>query len=68
MQTHPLTAFRESRQISKTDLADQLGVSCAAVSRWEAGERWPSYHSMIRIKEVTGITHGDILSYREGVA
>lgn len=39
MEKHALTSFRETEQLSKSNLAKRLKCSPAAVTRWEAGER-----------------------------
>lgn len=54
---HPLRAYRERQDppINRRELAELLGVTTAAVSRWEAGERKPGYNQLVKIMEKTGI-------------
>lgn len=57
---HPLTAFRKAKKLSQAELGKQLGVSPAAVSRWEAGERFPDRELWPRIRAVTGLGVEDL--------
>lgn len=54
---HPLKAYRERQEppLTQERLAGLLGVSKAAVSRWEAGERKPEETILPTITERTGI-------------
>lgn len=55
---HPLKAYRERCKppMTQDELAQALGVTKAAVSRWETGERFPERQFWQRIHEVTGIS------------
>lgn len=57
MDTHPLKAFRESQDppLTQDELAARLGVTKAAVSRWETGRRSPDVELLSIIEEKTGI-------------
>lgn len=57
MQQHPLRSFRESRSppLSQDELASLLGVTKAAISRWETGERFPERDLWSKIREITGV-------------
>jgi len=59
---HPLQAFREKQTppLSQRQLADMLGVSTAAISRWEAGERKPDGELVPMISEKTGISPAEL--------
>jgi transcriptional regulator with XRE-family HTH domain len=59
---HPLQAFREKQDppLNQRELADLLGVSTAAVSRWEAGERKPELELLPVIAEKTGIAPAEL--------
>lgn len=54
---HPLKAYRERQNppLTQEQLADLLGVTKAAVSRWESGERQPDQNLLLHIAEKTGI-------------
>jgi len=51
----PLRAYRERQELTQTELASRLGVSVAAVSRWEAGLRKIDDHLIAVVERVTGI-------------
>jgi transcriptional regulator with XRE-family HTH domain len=54
---HPLQAYREQQDppLTQHQLADLLGVSVSAVSRWEAGKRKPDLEVLPMIQRKTGI-------------
>lgn len=57
---HPLTEFRKRAELTMAELAERLGVDKGTVSRWESGERFPDRALWPRIKEVTGLSGGDL--------
>lgn len=61
MDIRPLTELadyraRQTPPLSRSALADQIGVSRAAVSRWEAGKRRPDKRLIPLIAELTGVS------------
>jgi len=54
---HPLTIFRQRHDppLSKTALAEMLGVSRITIWRWEAGTRRPGLQQIPSIAGKTGI-------------
>lgn len=60
--THPLEAFRKEQTppLNQRQLADLLGVSTAAVSRWESGERRIDEDLLRNIQRKTGIHPGKL--------
>lgn len=56
-QIHPLKAFRDRHNppLSQAGLGKLIGVSGAAVSRWETGIRKPELDQLPGIIEKTGI-------------
>lgn len=44
--------IREALGFTPTEFAAKLGVSAAAVSRWEAGGRHPRWDTMMKINEM----------------
>jgi transcriptional regulator with XRE-family HTH domain len=61
-QIHPLRAYRERHDppLSRSQLAKYLGVTAAAVSRWEAGLRKPEEDTLRTIMRKTGIPARDL--------
>lgn len=59
---HPLKIFRERQTppLTQEQLADVLGVSKAAVSRWEAGARRIDDELLPKVSEVTGIPRTEL--------
>lgn len=49
-----LTAFRKEQNLTRAALADLIGVSGAAITRYEDQGRIPDSRVMKRIMEVTG--------------
>lgn len=62
-QPHPLAAFRDAKKISRAELARQLGVSRAAVCRWEKGDRHPDRSLWPVIHEVTGLRPSEVAGF-----
>lgn len=52
---HPLTLYREREGLGVREFARLLGVSSAAVSRWESGKRSPEPAYVRSISQKTGI-------------
>jgi transcriptional regulator with XRE-family HTH domain len=50
-----LRQFREENNLSQQLLAESLGVTPAAVSRWETGERRPDRSYIPHLASMTGI-------------
>jgi transcriptional regulator with XRE-family HTH domain len=48
-----LKKFRRDKGLTLAVLAKRIGVSAAAVSRYERGIRVPRYKTMLKIREVT---------------
>lgn len=51
-----LTALRKEKGFTQEQLADRLGVTRQAVSRWEAGETAPDMASIVKLCEVFGVS------------
>ena len=52
---------RKERNMTQTQLAEQLGITDRAVSKWERGKSLPDASIMLRLCELLGITAGDLL-------
>ena len=51
---------RKKRNFTQEDLAEEVGVSVQAVSKWENGRNLPDIENLLRIAEVTNVPY----SYR----
>ena len=50
-----LVAFRKARKLTQLELADMIGYSDKAVSRWEHGEVTPDIETLDRLAKIYGI-------------
>lgn len=57
-----LVEERKSRGLSQEQLADKLGVSRQAISRWEAGNALPDVYNLKRISELFDISADYLLN------
>jgi transcriptional regulator with XRE-family HTH domain len=57
-----LSAYRDEKKLTATELGRRLGVAHTTVLRWEAGEMFPSAEMLLRIeKETAGkVTPNDL--------
>lgn len=51
-----LIKLREDNQLLQREMAEKLGVSVSAISRYEKGEMRPNLDVMLKIKEVFGVS------------
>lgn len=58
-----LSKHRKSAGISQEKLADMLGVSRQAVSKWETGETQPEMANILAICKILNITPNELLGY-----
>ncbi|MDE7279080.1 MAG: helix-turn-helix domain-containing protein, partial [Oscillospiraceae bacterium] len=56
---------RKLRELTQEQLADILGVSFQAVSKWERGEVYPDIELLPTIAEYFGITTDELLGMKE---
>lgn len=56
-----LAKQRKNNNLSQEQLADQLGVSRQAVSKWESGSSYPDMEKIIQISNVLNCTLEDLL-------
>ncbi|MEX1376310.1 MAG: helix-turn-helix transcriptional regulator [Eubacteriales bacterium] len=56
-----LVKLRKSHGFSQEDLAEQLGVSRQAVSKWERAEASPDTENLITLSKIYSISIDDIL-------
>lgn len=57
--------LREQRHMSQMELAREIGVSQVCLSRYETGERSPSYSTIKAIARVFGCSVDELLSDTE---
>lgn len=60
-----LLLLRKARQWSQEELAEQVGVTRQAVSRWEAGSAKPDAGKLVRLCDVFGVTADYLLREEE---
>ena len=53
--------LRKQRGITQEQLAESIGISFQAVSKWETGSSVPDVETMVKISELYGITVNDIV-------
>ena len=56
-----LKAHREQHQMTQEFVAEQLGVSRQAVSKWENGTSDPSTANLLALAKLYGVDPGDLL-------
>ena len=54
--------LRKEKNMTQQELADQLGVSRQAVSRWEMGTAKPELDSLASLSRIFGITVDELLT------
>ena len=59
-----LAELRKKHGLSQEELADQLGVSRQAVSKWERGEASPDTDNLIELARIYGISLDELLGQR----
>lgn len=59
---HPLRAYRQRQNppLTQDQLAELLGVSKSAISRWEARRRKMDQDNVSKISEATGIAPAEL--------
>jgi transcriptional regulator with XRE-family HTH domain len=56
-----LQQLRKTHGYTQSDLADKLGVSFQAVSKWERGENLPDAYTLLAIADIYHVTVDEIL-------
>lgn len=59
--------LRKEKNMTQQDLADRLGVSRQAVSRWEMGTAKPELDSLTAMSRIFGITVDELLTGEQAV-
>lgn len=55
LSMNPLKKWREAKGWTQQELADHLGITREAVSKWELGLAIPKAQALLAIAELTGI-------------
>ncbi len=55
-RSEKITAQRKAHGLSQEELADRLGVSRQAVSRWEQGSALPDANNLVQLSRTFGVT------------
>ena len=62
IKTGNLIAYcRKEKGLTQANLAEQLGVSDRAVSKWETGRSLPDADNMLELSRILGITVDELL-------
>ncbi|WP_019892596.1 helix-turn-helix domain-containing protein [Allobaculum stercoricanis] len=59
--------LRKSKGISQEELADQVGVSRQAVSKWESGQSTPDIEKIMMMSDLFAVTTDYILKGKEPI-
>lgn len=57
-----IKAFRERKNMTQSELADRLGVSNKAVSKWETGRGYPDISLLGPLSEALGVSLGELFA------
>lgn len=55
-QAEVLARLRKEKGLSQAEVAEELGVTRQAVSRWESGRAWPSAEKLVAVSRLYGVT------------
>lgn len=60
-----IRSLRKTAHMTQEQLADRLGMSCQAVSRWENGTTYPDLELLLPLAEIFGVTSDYLLGIPE---
>ena len=60
-----LYSLRKSKGMTQQQLADKLGITNKAVSKWETGEAFPETAQLVPLSDTFGVTVDDLLRGKE---
>ncbi|MBR0302350.1 MAG: helix-turn-helix transcriptional regulator [Clostridia bacterium] len=61
-----IKALRAKKGVTQEQLSEVLGVTCAAVSKWERGETFPDITLIFPIAYYFGVSVDELMGYNEG--
>ena len=56
-----IAALRREKQLTQAELAEKMGVTDKAVSKWERNLSCPDVSSIPRLAEILGVSPGDLI-------
>nr|WP_321508944.1 helix-turn-helix transcriptional regulator [uncultured Hyphomonas sp.] len=56
-----ISTLRKEKELTQKDLAEQLGVTDKAVSKWERGLSCPDISLLAKLSEILGVTTSELL-------
>ena len=59
-----ISELRNRKNLTQKELADKLGISDKAVSRWETGKSFPDLDMLFRISKFFKVSFNDLLTAR----
>ncbi len=63
-----LISLRKSKNLSQEEIADRLGVSRQAISKWENGQAMPETTNVLKLCEILEVTPNELFGYEENQA
>ena len=60
-----IRALRQARSMTQADLAEQLGVTPAAVVGWEAGTKYPTADKLPKLAKALGCSIDELYAENE---
>lgn len=63
-----IAELRKAKNMTQLELADQMGVTDKAVSKWERDVSCPDVASMPRLAGILGVTVDELMQVRTGAA
>ncbi|MBQ8572260.1 MAG: helix-turn-helix transcriptional regulator, partial [Ruminococcus sp.] len=57
-----ISKCRKEKNLTQMQLAEKLGITDRAISKWETGKSLPDSSIMLELCEMLGITVNDLLS------
>ena len=63
-----ISTLRKEKELTQKDLAEQLGVTDKAVSKWERGLSCPDISLLAKLSEILGVTTSELLKGEKAVA
>ena len=63
-----ISQLRKEKKLTQKELADQMGVTDKAVSKWERGLSFPDISLLPKLSEVLGVTVNDLVNAENGIS